>query len=469
MNKLQQLRDQYAAEVKGAKSITDTAKAEDRDLTAEEATQVDGYLEAAEKLDAEIKALEANSARFEKAEEAYKALSKATPKIGAQVFGGAVPPANDRFVEAASVEFPIRKRGRLQHMGRLSGLSAKEQEDTAGRFGMWFLATRGHQKAQEWCKHNIGIDAAVHKEGTNTVGGYLVPDEFDPMLIDLREQYGVFRPNAKVVRMNSETWRGPRRTGGLTAYFVGEDTAITESNKTWDEVSLVAKDLYVISRYTAQLNDDAVVNIGDDLAGEISYAFAKKEDQCGFLGDGTSTYGGITGLKTKVTAATAGLVSGAAGTAASWAGVTLANFNSMVGLLPQFADTPNTAWYCHKAFYGGVIQKVQTAAGGNDIAALAAGGEPRFLGYPVRVSQVLSAAAGTAEVVCYLGDLSLAAHFGDRRGTSISYSTDAYVNSVSLFERNEIAIRGWERFDINVHDVGDTTAAGPVVGLLTVS
>jgi len=30
-----------------------------------------------------------------------------------------------------------------------------------------------------------------------------------------------------------------------------------------------------------------------------------------------------------------------------------------------------------------------------------------------------------------------------------------------------LAIRGTDRFDINVHDVGNTSAAGPIVGLIT--
>ena len=35
------------------------------------------------------------------------------------------------------------------------------------------------------------------------------------------------------------------------------------------------------------------------------------------------------------------------------------------------------------------------------------------------------------------------------------------------FAEDQLAIRGTQRFDINVHDVGNTTAAGPIVGLIT--
>jgi HK97 family phage major capsid protein len=40
-------------------------------------------------------------------------------------------------------------------------------------------------------------------EGVNEAGGFLVPEEFGNDLIDLREIYGVFRRNAKMVPMAS--------------------------------------------------------------------------------------------------------------------------------------------------------------------------------------------------------------------------------------------------------------------------
>ena len=44
---------------------------------------------------------------------------------------------------------------------------------------------------------------------------------------------------------------------------------------------------------------------------------------------------------------------------------------------------------------------------------------------------------------------------------TLAYSTDY------KFAEDQIAIKGTERIDIVVHDVGDTTVGGPVVGLVT--
>ena len=84
-----------------------------------------------------------------------------------------------------------------------------------------------------------------------------------------------------------------------------------------------------------------------------------------------------------------------------------------------------------------------------------------FLGYPVEISQKYPAVDAASSVLCTFGDHSKAATFGSRRGTSIAFSSERY------FDTDEIAVRGTERFDVAVHDVGSATAAGPVVGLIS--
>jgi HK97 family phage major capsid protein len=61
--------------------------------------------------------------------------------------------------------------------------------------------------------------------------GFLVPTEMMDSIIDLREEFGVFRQNAQLVPMSSDTLDWPRRSGGLTAYFTAENTAATESRR----------------------------------------------------------------------------------------------------------------------------------------------------------------------------------------------------------------------------------------------
>jgi len=275
--------------------------------------------------------------------------------------------------------------------------------------------------------------------------------------------------------MSSDVRSDPRWVSGLTAYFVSEGGAGTTSSGTRDRIQLTAKDLMVLSTMSNNLSADAAIDIGDQLAGDIAYAFANKEDECAFNGDGSSTYGGIVGVRSKLQDVdgagtdSAGLVTQATGS--TWGAIVLADFNSVIGTLPQYADTSNAVWVCHKTFYETVMSKLALAAGGVTAAEISSGGDrrprPSFLGYPVEFSQVFPSTTAVTTVSCTLGDHSLGARFGDRQQESIMFSEHATVNSSSVFERNDIAVRGTERFDINVHDAGDASNAGPIVGLET--
>lgn len=366
-------------------------------------------------------------------------------------------------------------------MGTVDGMKAEER---AYRFGMWAMAKLAQDipgrynfaSAKQFVNNYMGdVLNTAHGENDGTTGGnVLVPEEFSADLIILRERYGVVRRLFGREAMTGDIKHIPKRLTGLTAYFVSENAAATESNMTWQDVELIAKDLVCLSRMSAQLSMDAVISVGDTLAGEMSYAFSNKEDLCGFTGNGTSTYAGIQGCTSALDdtdgAGTDSLGKVIQTTGNTWGAMVLADFNKVVGQLPQFADTPNTCWVCHKTFYAQIMQKLEAAAGGNSINEIAMGDRrprPLFLGYPVEFSQVMPSVTATSGVMVLLGDFSLGAVFGDRAQTSIAFSEHASVNSESVFERNQIAIRGTERFDVVVHGCGTASLTGPIVGLAT--
>jgi len=342
-------------------------------------------------------------------------------------------------------------------------------------FGTWIMATIGNNaRAKAWCQQN-GISIRAHSEGNSSAGGFLVPEEFDADIIDLREIYGVFRKYARIRPMKTDTRRIPRRTGGLNAYFEGESQALVESTKSWDAITLIARKLIALTKISSELDEDAAVDIGADLAREIAYTFAKKEDNCGFNGDGTSTYGGIVGvtqalLNLSGTIANIAGLNRATGTGygTNWNSITLNDFSKTKGLLPAFARTEKTAWFCHQTFYDTVMEPIKLAAGGVTEQMIANGSaQMRMLGYPVVVSQIMPSTSAINQVPVVFGDLSLGVELGDRRQTTLAMSTEAG------FATDEIWIRGTERFDVNVHDVGNASATaslrvtGPVVGLVT--
>jgi HK97 family phage major capsid protein len=259
--------------------------------------------------------------------------------------------------------------------------------------------------------------------------------------------------------MTSDVKRMPRRTGTVTASFVGEASTGTQSQQTFDQVNLVAKKLMVLTKISSELNEDNIVALGDDLAGEISYAFALKEDSCGFEGDGTSPFGGIVGLKNAILAG--GTI---AGSGTSPAGVVLGDLRKAVGAIPQWADTANAKWYVNRRMWNEVFLRLAESAGGVTANEIRDSDEGlRFFGYPVVLSQAIPYSASDNETVAYFGDLSLAAYFGDRRSTTVEFSNAA----LNAFEQDELVVRGTERFDITISNVGSaaTGDAGAVVRL----
>lgn len=350
--------------------------------------------------------------------------------------------------------------------------------ERAYNFGQWALATLtasypskfNFRNAMAYC-----IDSGlmnVHGEGGTDVSGagVFVPDQFMADIIRLVESYGVIRQVVTVTPMTSDTLTRPRRVGGLTAYFVGENGAGTESDAEWNNVRLTAKKLMVLSRMSRELNEDSVLSIANALVQEIALAIAYKEDDCAFNGTATSSYGGITGIRTNLGTLTAGTAPGLISAAGStWSAITLANVTNVIAALPQYADTPNTAWYCSRQFYFGVIVPLLNAAAGQTQAEREMGGRmrPIFQGYPVVFSQVFPTTTASAQIPIILGDLNMASMFGDRRRLELDYSTEAVVGGQSMWERDQIGVRATSRFDFNNHDFGSDSTAGPIAGLKT--
>jgi HK97 family phage major capsid protein len=205
-----------------------------------------------------------------------------------------------------------------------------------------------------------------------------------------------------------------------------------------------------------------VVSLADFVTQEIAYAFADKEDLAGFKGDGTSTYGGITGLKDA-------LADGSEHTAVTgntaFATLDMLDFENMIGKLPLYA-LQNAKWYISRAGWAASMQRLADAAGGNTTQNIMGGTGPSFLGFPVVWVQVMNStlsAQTSTEGLCYFGDLRQAIKLGTRRGMAISTSVDRY------FETDEIGIKATQRLDIVVAEKGTSSVAGSVIGLETPS
>jgi HK97 family phage major capsid protein len=290
-----------------------------------------------------------------------------------------------------------------------------------------------------------------------------VPDELGSRIIDLREEHGAFRRNTYIEPMASDTKSITRQTGGMTAYFVGEGDDHTESDMSFDTIKLEVKKLVAATRISSELEEDAIISVADRFAMDAAKALALKEDQCGFNGDGAQTFAGIFGVCNKMEANT-----GFAGVYTlspidSFAEVDNTHIATVMAALPGYVLNPK--WYVSSAGWAMVFQRLAIAANGNTLSQLQGGPITRsYLGYPIELVQVMTTsltATGTnGKTMFMFGDLAEASTLGDRRGLTLKRSDEKYWSS------DEIAMKATERFDINVHDIGDATDAGPLVGMV---
>lgn len=469
-----EIREEMGRQYDRAQAIIDVARAANRDLTDEETTEIDringcGNPTAKDYKPGVIDKLKADLQRAENIEARESELTASRRAVKPQTGDGGPTADADEPDECdqrlAKIRVPATARYR--HAGlkafrtSLFENSLDKAERAAYVTGQFILATIGKSdKAAQWCKEH-GIDARFRgalKESDNTLGGYVVPIEMERSIITLREERGVLRREAQVIPMSSESMTLPRETGTITAYFVGENTAGTASDSTIGQKQLSVKKLMAYTSMSSEVSEDAVISMADWVTSSIAYAMADKEDSCGFNGDASLTYGGMTGLKNA-------LAAGSVFTATShqeFSALTLSDFHGMTAKLPLYAQQ-NAKWFISKAGFSASMERLMAAGGGNTWQTLSDGrNQPRFLGYDVVFVQVMnSALTGNTGVAggVYFGDLRQALKLGSRRGLAIDMSKDF------LFSSDQIAIKGTQRFDAVVTEPGTSTAAGSVIGL----
>lgn len=337
--------------------------------------------------------------------------------------------------------------------------------ESAYRCGRWIKATVFKSEADmRWCREH-GVEARALNEGSNAAGGALVPEEFAARVIRLVETYGTFPGSAENVSMSRDTMVIPKRLTGTTAYFVGEGSSVTESEPTYGNVSLVAKKLAVGCRMSSEVVEDTagVVSLADAVATEFGTSLAYKIDLCGWLGDGTSDFGGINGVVNKIAGAahTASVVTAASGNT-GFETLDIEDFLGVMGKLPIYARQ-GAAWYVSPAGYAASIARLKYAAGGNTVENVGAGPGESFLGYPVRMVHVMNSTLGvdSAKIKVLFGNMALSSIYARRRDFSVRLFDQVYATT------DQLLLQGTMRFDVNHHSLGTTSEVGPVVALKT--
>ena len=129
--------------------------------------------------------------------------------------------------------------------------------------------------------------------GTDTEGGFLVPDEFEHTLVEALEEENIFRGLANVIQTSSGDRKIPVVATKGTASWVDEEGVIPESDDAFLQVSIGAFKLATMIKVSEELLNDSVFDLESYIAKEFGRRIGNKEEEAFFTGDGTGKPTGI--------------------------------------------------------------------------------------------------------------------------------------------------------------------------------
>ena len=141
-------------------------------------------------------------------------------------------------------------------------------------------------------KNSYEIQNAL-QVGTDSEGGYLVPDEFERTLIDALQEENVFRQLANVIMTSSGDKKIPVVASKGSASWVDEEGVIPESDDAFGQVSIGAYKLATMIKVSEELLNDSVFNLEQYIAKEFAKRIGSKEEEAFFVGDGIGKPTGI--------------------------------------------------------------------------------------------------------------------------------------------------------------------------------
>jgi len=283
------------------------------------------------------------------------------------------------------------------------------------------------------------MQKAYNLEGTSAQGGYLVPVEFMAQVSTLLKDYGLFRKYATNIGMNSKTMTMPRLLAQASGAFVNENTAKSVANNTFDQVTFTRHNYAFISPVSRELIQDSGVDIVALLAELAANDFARAEDVAGFTGSGSP----ITGI-TNASSTNEVVLSGTLAATLSYA-----KLLEMITGIPS-VSAPGAAWYMHRSVYDNILA-LEDASDRLIFSTVPDLSAPTLLGYPIRLTDAMTADTVTAVDTPYavFGNLKNS-YFASREDFRIDVADQATIGSDSLFEKNLLAFRFEESFDIQV-------------------
>lgn len=253
------------------------------------------------------------------------------------------------------------------------------------------------------------------EEGTDSEGGYLVPDEYERTLVEALEEENVFRQLANVIRTSSGDRKIPVVATKGTASWIDEEGAYTESDDSFGQVSIGAYKVGTMIKVSEELLNDSVFDLESYIAKEFARRIGAKEEEAFFTGDGS-------GKPLGVLAATGGAETGV--TAASSTAITADELMDLFYSLKS-PYRKKAVWVLNDSTIKAVRKLKDSTGQYLWQPSLMAGTPDTLLGRPVKTSAYMPVIAAGAKTIAF-GDFSYY-WIADRQGRSFKRLNELYA------------------------------------------
>ena len=289
--------------------------------------------------------------------------------------------------------------------------SDKEDEKTgrasnAYKKSFWNVMRNKHSNAQ--------ILNAL-QEGTDSEGGFLVPDEFEHTLIQSLEEENIFRKLAHVITTSTGDRKIPVVASKGSASWVDEEGTINDSDDAFTQVSIGAYKLGTLIKVSNELLNDSVFNLEAYISKEFGRRIGTKEEEAFFNGNGVGKPVGIFNA------------TGGAQTGITTASATEIKADEIIDLFYSLKASyrKNAVWIVNDSTIK-AIRKLKDA-NGNYLwqPALTSGTPDTLLGRPVYTSSYVPTIAAGAKTIAF-GDFSYY-WIADRQGRNFKKLSELYA------------------------------------------
>ncbi|MBF0093364.1 MAG: phage major capsid protein [Alphaproteobacteria bacterium] len=130
------------------------------------------------------------------------------------------------------------------------------------------------------------VEAKSLRVSDDTAGGYLAPEQFVTELLRNLVQFSPVRQVARVANTSASAVLLPKRTGGLTASWVGETGARPETTVTFGQNRYSVCELACYVDVSNTMLEDSAFDVASELSFEFAEEFGKAEGTAFVTGDG---------------------------------------------------------------------------------------------------------------------------------------------------------------------------------------